>query len=133
MATHVIDLSSDKNIQNASPISMMAFMFTFVLINMFMDVSLLYFIAVAISFILCQVFFQFTPRMVFLSIKFYLTQTDLSPTLPDTDYYADEYALENLQKVLIKKDEERKQIEEFELKYLNLYKKKLEVKNESRK
>ena len=133
MATHVIDLSSDKNITNASPISMMVFMFAFVIINMFMEVSLLYFIAVALTFIMCQIFFQFTPRMVFLSIKFYFTQSDLSPTMPDKEYYADEYAIENLKRVLAPKSEDQIALENAELKYLQLHRKKLEVNNESRK
>lgn len=133
MATHVIDLSSDKNITNASPIAMMVFMFSFVIINMVMEVSFLYFVVVAVDFIICQVLFQFTPRMVFLSVKFYLTQSDLSPTYSDVEYYADEYALENMKRVLMPKDEDELEIEEARLQYLNLEKVKLEVKNESRK
>lgn len=130
MATQVIDLSSDKNVSNASPISMIAFMICFLITNMVMEVSFLYFVVVVAEFLLCQIFFQFTPRMVFLTIKFLFIQATLSPTIDDKDYYADEYQLKNLKKVLKPKDQnkQREQLEASILTYLKITREELKEK-----
>jgi hypothetical protein len=100
MPTQCIDISADKNISNASPFAMGAFMVCYIVTNMLMKASFLYFILLIVEFIICQILFQFSPRVVFLSIKFLTMQKYKTPTHEDAIYYPMEADLQNLQPIL---------------------------------
>ena len=100
MATQCIDIASDKNLTNASPIAMYAFIICYIITNMFMQPDFLYVIVILIELVLCQVFFQFSPRMVFLTILFLFRNSLLSPSHQDDFYHAEEKDLKALKKVL---------------------------------
>jgi hypothetical protein len=100
MPTQCIDISADKNISNASPFAMGAFMVCYVITNLLMKASFIYFILLIVEFIICQVLFQFSPRVVFLSIRFLTMQKYQTPTHEDLKYYPMEQDLSNLQPIL---------------------------------
>ena len=104
MATQCIDISADKNLTNASPIAMYAFILCYIVTNMFMQPSFLYIIVVAVELVLCQLLFQFSPRVVYLTILFLFKHTTMSPNFKDNQYYPNEKELKGLKK-LIKKEE----------------------------
>lgn len=100
MATQCIDISADKNISNASPFAMGAFMVCYIITNMLMTASFLMFIFLIVEFLICQILFQFSPRVVFLSFNFLVMKKYRTPTMEDKAYYPMEQDLENLQKIL---------------------------------
>ena len=102
MATTCIDISADKNISNASPFSMIAFMILYIITNILMSASFLFIILVIVEFIVCQILFQFSPRVVFLMLDFITQHTHLSPTREDLRYYPQEKDIENLKNLIIK-------------------------------
>lgn len=87
MATQCVDISADKNISQASPFAMAAFVGCYILTNMLMEPDLLMFILLVIQFVVCQVLFQFSPRTVFLTIQFLLIHQSLAPTFKDKAYH----------------------------------------------
>ena len=101
MATQCIDISADKNVSTASPIAMYAFIICYIITNMFMQPDFLYVIVILIELVMCQVFFQFSPRMVYLTILFLFRNSLLSPSHKDVVYHAEEKDLKALKKVLI--------------------------------
>lgn len=100
MPTQCIDISADKNISNASPFAMGAFMVCYIITNLLMKASFLFFIMLIVEFIICQVLFQFSPRVVFLSIRFLTMHKYKTPTHTDPVYYPMESDLKNLQPIL---------------------------------
>ena len=100
MATLCVDISADKNLTNASPLAMYAFIFCYIITNMLMKPDFLFLIVILIELVLCQVFFQFSPRMVFITMQFLTKQEHLSPTIEDDKYIADEKQLKELNKIL---------------------------------
>lgn len=100
MATRCIDISENKKVAQASPIAMFAFVGIFILLTALMKVGFIYFILVVLSYILCQLFFQFSPRFIFLSLKFILRNSYLTPSFEDEDYLNEEYRISNIKRVL---------------------------------
>ena len=100
MATLCVDISADKNLTNASPLAMYAFIICYIITNMLMDPDFLFIIIIIVELVLCQVFFQFSPRVVFITIQFLSKQSHLSPTLEDIKYIPEEKDLVPLRKIL---------------------------------
>lgn len=100
MATLCVDISADKNLTNASPLAMYAFIICYIITNMLMKPDFLFLIIILIELVLCQVFFQFSPRMVFITMQFLGKQEYLSPTVEDEKYVANEELIKPLKKIL---------------------------------
>lgn len=100
MATLCVDISADKNLTNASPLAMYAFIICYIITNMLMKPDFLFLIIILIELVLCQVFFQFSPRMVFITMQFLGKQEHLSPTVEDEKYVANEELIKPLKKIL---------------------------------
>lgn len=100
MATLCVDISADKNLTNASPLAMYAFIICYIVTNMLMDPDFLFLIVILIELVLCQIFFQFSPRMVFITMQFLSKQEHLSPTIEDEKYISDEKELKELRKII---------------------------------
>jgi hypothetical protein len=107
MATQCIDISADKNLTQSSPISMFAFIICFIITNLFMKPDFLYVIVVLVELILCQILFQFSVRMVYLTIIFLFRETLMSPTSTDVKYHPDENSLVAMKKILSKKKKDK--------------------------
>ena len=100
MATLCVDISADKNLTNASPLAMYAFIICYIITNMLMKPDFLFIIVILIELVLCQIFFQFSPRMVFITLQFLSKQEFLSPTIEDEKYHSNEQDLVPLRKIL---------------------------------
>lgn len=100
MATLCVDISADKNLTNASPLAMYAFIICYIVTNMLMKPDFLFIIVILIELVLCQIFFQFSPRMVFITLQFLTRQEFLSPTIEDEKYHSNEKELVALRKIL---------------------------------
>ena len=100
MATRCTDISENRKLTSVSPISLGAFLASFVILSALMRPSILYLICVLISYALCQLLFYYKPRLVILSIKFLTQNSYLTPTFVDTDYLFDENEIDNLTAVL---------------------------------
>lgn len=100
MATRCIDISENKKLGHTSPIAMAAFVALFVIISALIPAGVMFFILISLSFILTQIFFQFSPRFIFLSIRFLLRNSYLTPSFFDNDYIYNEAKIKNIEKIL---------------------------------
>lgn len=100
MATLCVDISGDKKLSNGSPIAYIAFIIAYIVTNLVMKPDFLFFIIVLMEFGLCMIFFQVSPRLVFLTLRFLTTQEYLSPTVKDKEYHYNEKDLKELRKIL---------------------------------
>jgi len=98
--TRCIDISENKKIGTVSPIAMFVFVGCYIVLTALMDFGILYFICIMVSYILTQIFFQYTPRIVWLTIKFLTTNPYLTPTFEDEWYVADENQFKSIQRIL---------------------------------
>lgn len=108
MATRCVNLNDDKRITQVSPIAIFVFVGCLVIESALMDFGILYLIVLAISYFVCHALFYYSPRFIFLSVKFYLKYALLSPTLEDNDYLFEERNILNLQPILARTSRERK-------------------------
>lgn len=97
---YITDISADKNISNQSPIAIFAFMILFVITNLVMEPSFPMLIIVLFEYLFTQVFFQVSPRIVFLSLSFLSTKVNLSPNFEDTKYYSNEKDVKSIMRIL---------------------------------
>ena len=100
MAMRCIDISENRKIGNISPIAIFAFVACFVVLTAVMNPGFTYLLSVILAFILTQIFFQYTPRFVFLYIKYLFTNSKLTPTFYDEKYMSNHFKIKNLQKIL---------------------------------
>jgi len=100
MATRCIDISENKKLGHTSPIAMAAFVGLFVIISALVPAGIMFFILISLSFILTQIFFQFSPRFIFLSIKFLLRNSYLTPSFEDEEFIFDETRVPSIKRIL---------------------------------
>jgi hypothetical protein len=100
MATKCIDISDNKNIGSNSPLSIFAFVAIFILLTAVMKTGIVYFILLMVAFIFTQVFFQYKPRYIFLTIKFLGKNSYLTPSFTDRNYLSDETRIPEIVKIL---------------------------------
>jgi hypothetical protein len=98
--TRCIDISDNRKLGTISPIAMFVFVGCYIGLTAFMDFGILYFICVMVAYILTQLFFQFTPRYVWLTLKFLSTNAYLTPSFTDDWYIVDETRFSNIQRIL---------------------------------
>ena len=106
MATRCIDVSENKRLTSVSPISIFAFLAIYVVITALVEFGIIYFILILLDYIFTQLFFQFTPRFIFLSLKFMSTNTVLTPNCEDMQYIPDETRLKGLKGILPEMEKE---------------------------
>lgn len=98
------NVSAEKVVENLSPFPMVSWMICFIAQNLIMEgLSLMYLIVFILSGGLSFMFFQHDTRTVYLTLKAVFRWRHKTPTVKDELYYSNEYKLENLKKVLIKK------------------------------
>lgn len=95
-----IDVSDNKKLGAVSPVAMFAFAAIFIVLTAVMKAGFLYFILVFASYVLTQIFFQYTPRYVLLTLKFLVTNSYLTPSFEDFSYIADETKITGIANVL---------------------------------
>ncbi len=100
MATRCIDISENRRLGNVSPLAIFAFVAIYIILTAFMEPGFTYIIALLAAYLLTQLFFQFTPRFIFLMIKFLLTNHKLTPNFNDEKYVVNHAGIQNLQKIL---------------------------------
>jgi len=100
MAIRCIDIAENRKISNISPIAIFVFVGCFVVLTAVMNPGFTYLLSVILAFILTQIFFQYTPRFVFLYIKYLFTNSKMTPTINDEKYVVNHYKIKNLQKIL---------------------------------
>jgi hypothetical protein len=104
MATRCIDISENKRVAQTSPIAMFVFVGLFIALSAVIPFGFLYFILVFVAYILSQIFFQFSPRFIHLSIKFILRNSYLTPSFRDKNYLELENRIENIKKILVEEE-----------------------------
>lgn len=105
MATKVIDISENKKVSSVSPVAVFAWVACFVVLTaLIRDNFFLYFILNFVAWILTQIFFQFSPRFVFLSLRFLSTNAKLSPSFKDKNYLQNTTSIKSLSKILDKSE-----------------------------
>lgn len=100
MPTKCIDISDNKRIQDSSPIAMFIFFIVYIFLTALMEVDIAYVLILVFSFVITQVLFQHTPRYTFLSLKFLMKNSKLTPSFEDKDYIHDEKSIKNLKNIL---------------------------------
>lgn len=100
MATRCIDISENRKLGTVSPLAIFAFVGIYIILTAFMEPGFTYILLLAVSYILTQIFFQYTPRFIFLLLKFLLTNARLSPSFQDEKYIGDHNQIKSLQKIL---------------------------------
>jgi hypothetical protein len=98
--TKCIDISENRRFSTVSPIAMFVFIGLFVIETALMKPGFAYLLALAVSYILTQIFFEYTPRFIFLFVKFIITNHHLSPNFIDKEYYIDHKNINSLKKIL---------------------------------
>lgn len=100
MARQCIDISENKRMGTTSPIAMFAFVAIFIIITAVMQLGFMYLIVLIVSFVFTQIFFQYKPRYIFLTMKFLGKNSYLTPSFHDKDYVADETTIPQIVKIL---------------------------------
>lgn len=100
MAIDCIDISENKKIGTVSPLAIMAFVCIYVVLTAFMEPGFTYVLLLLVSYILTNLFFQFTPRFIFLYLKFLFTASYLTPTFKDENYISDHKKINSLKPLL---------------------------------
>lgn len=100
MATRCTDISENRKLNQASPVAMAVFIAFYILETALMKHNILYFIVLIITFVLCQIFFYYKPRFVFLTAKFLFSNSYLTPSFQDPMFIADEHQIEELKGLL---------------------------------
>jgi hypothetical protein len=101
MATLCTDISENRKFNQASPIAMVVFIAIYIVMTALMKHNLWYFISLIIAFVLCQIFFYYKPRFVFLTAKFLFSNSYLTPSFEDELFLPDERLIEELDRLLI--------------------------------
>ena len=104
MATLCVDISADKNLSNSSPLAMFAWVICYIITSVIMKPDFLYLIIIIIEMVVCQILFQFSPRLVFLTLQFLNTHNNLTPNFRDTKYHDNEREIKGLESVLIEEE-----------------------------
>jgi hypothetical protein len=102
MAIQCIDIADNKKLGSPSIVAIGAWVACFVTLTALMKTSFLYFICLAVSYLITQIFFQYTPRIVILSIIFLTKNHYLTPSFEDSEYIGDETQFKNIQRILPK-------------------------------
>jgi len=100
MATRCIDISENRKLGQTSPVAMFVFIAIFILLTALMTVGILYLILVCLAYIFSQLFFQFSPRFIFLSLKFVLRNSYLTPSFSDELYLEKEERISGIRRIL---------------------------------
>ncbi len=100
MATKCIDISENRKLGNVSPLAIFAFIAIYIILTAFMEPGFTYVLLLALSYLLTQIFFQFTPRFIFLLIKFLMTAHYLTPSFEDKEYLVNHKNIKKLQTIL---------------------------------
>lgn len=100
MATRCIDISENRKLTTISPIAVFAFIGGFIVLTAIMEPGFTYVLAITVWYLLTQIFFQFSPRFVFMMIKFLLTNSKLSPSFEDRAYQRDHKSIQTLKRIL---------------------------------
>lgn len=98
-----IDISENKRITAVSPVAIFVWVAIFIALSAVMTVGLMYLICCFISYVFCIILFQYSPRFVFMSVRFLVTHAYLTPSFKDDQYITDETRMKNITKIL-KKD-----------------------------
>lgn len=100
MATRCIDISENRKLGNVSPLAIFAFVGIYIVLTAFMEPGFTYVLSLAVAYILTQIFFQYTPRFIFLLLKFLITNHKLTPNFEDERYVHNHYNIKSMQKIL---------------------------------
>lgn len=100
MATKCIDISDNKRLGTTSPISIFVFVAMLILIIVFTDPSLMQLILVLLALVISQVFFQYKPRFIFLTIRYIFKNAYLTPTCEDKHFYLDDLSIKSVRESL---------------------------------
>lgn len=100
MATRCIDISENRRLGTVSPLAIFAFVGIYIVVTAFMEPGFTYILVLAVSYLLTQIFFQYTPRFIFLLLKFLVTNAKLSPSFEDTKYVYNHRKIKSLQRIL---------------------------------
>lgn len=121
MATKCIDISDNKRLGTTSPISVFAFIAMFIIIVALTEPSLMQVILILLALVISQVFFQYKPRFIFLTIRYIFKNGYLTPTCEDKHFYLDDLSIKSVREAL--SDYEIAQIEEKRQQYAKKYRK----------
>lgn len=100
MATKCIDISDNKKLGTTSPIAIFAFVAIFIALTALVEAGIMYLILLVVSFVFTQIFFQYKPRYIFLTMKFLTKNSYLTPTFEDLDYISDETSIPHVLNIL---------------------------------
>jgi hypothetical protein len=107
MAIQCIDISDNKRMGSPSIVAIGTWVVCFIILTAIMKNSFLYIIFLAASYLVTQIFFQYTPRVVILSIIFLTRNHYLTPSFEDTEYIPDETQFKNIKRILADKSREK--------------------------
>jgi len=110
MATKCIDIAENKKLGTTSPIAIFAFVAIFIVITALLEVGFMYFIILIVAFVFTQIFFQYKPRYIFLTMRFLVKNSYLTPSFNDPDYLADETSVPQVVNVLNEYEYEQKKL-----------------------
>lgn len=100
MARKFLDISEDARFKSTSPVAIAAWLICFIIINIFVDLGIMYIVWLLLSGIFCHLFFQYQPRFIYLTYLFIIKHVDLSPNFEDKQYIADETRYDSILRVM---------------------------------
>lgn len=99
MAIECIDISENKRLDSVSPIATVVFLACFMILTMLMDLGIFWLIAVVTTGLLTYMFFQYSPRYVFIMFEFLFKHYYLVPSFDDTKYLHDHTKIDGLNRI----------------------------------
>ena len=100
MSTRCIDIADNKKVGTTSPISIVVWIFLFLILNAFVDLGFSYLIFLLVITVFVMIFFQYKPRYIFLLLRMKTKNSYFTPSFPDVDYIADETKIKNIAAVM---------------------------------
>ena len=101
MATKVLDISTSAGRRTTSPISVVLWFLYFILLNILIKDDLIILAILSIvGWVVFDVLFKFTPRLVYITILYLLEAQVLSPSFEDKLYYPEFVKIQELTEVI---------------------------------
>jgi hypothetical protein len=86
--TEVLDISTSSGRRTTSPISVVLWFIYFIILNVLIkDDLIILFILSVVGWVVFDVLFKFTPRLVYMTLLYILEAQVLSPSFEDKLYY----------------------------------------------
>lgn len=100
MATEFVDIERNKKVDQYSPIAVLVFVAIFIVLTIVMRPSIMYLLFLVIDYVFVNLFFDYEPRFVFMTIMAMFKHQYLVPNFKDKEYLPTIDQLPSIKKIL---------------------------------